>query len=49
MALTTEVTPAKDEPEDTKYLKTQVELVTRLQLAVDDAHATSGGGVLKMQ
>ena len=41
VALTTEVTPAEDEPEDTKYLKTRAELVAHFQLAVDDAQAAS--------
>ena len=33
----------EDEPEDTKDLKTQAELVARFQLAVDDAQASSKG------
>ena len=41
--ITTEITPFEDEPEDTKDLKIQAELVARFQLAVDDAQAASEG------
>ena len=42
-ALTVELAPAEDEPEDTKDLKTRAELLTCFQLAVDDAQAASEG------
>ena len=41
-ALTAELTPTEDEPEDTKYLKTRAKLVACFQLAVDDAQAAVG-------
>ena len=42
-ALTAELAPAEDEPEDTKDLKTRAKLLARFQLAVDDAQAASQG------
>ena len=43
MALTAKLALAQDEPEDTKDLKTRVELIVHFQLAVDDAQATFEG------
>ena len=42
-ALTTKITLAEDDPEDTKELKTQAESVARFQLVVDDAQAAFEG------
>ena len=42
-ALTAKIVPIEDEPDDTKDLKTQAELVAHFKLAVDDSQATSVG------
>ena len=46
--LTAEVTPAEDESEDTKDLKTQAKLVAHFQLAVDNTQASSEGSFENM-